>query len=106
MASDKRVQVTLECQECKRRNYITTKSKVNSRERIELKKFCRWCRNHVDHKETRCPRFVPWCITELVGRASGSPLRDVWAPLVALGRTAPRFRPRVGGRDTGQWLNW
>ena len=26
----KRVQVTLECQECKRRNYITTKSKVNS----------------------------------------------------------------------------
>ena len=48
MASDKRVQVTLECQECKRRNYITTKSKVNSRERIELKKFCRWCRNHVD----------------------------------------------------------
>ena len=53
MASDKRVQVTLECQECKRRNYITTKSKVNSRERIELKKFCRWCRSHVDHKETR-----------------------------------------------------
>ena len=53
MASDKRVQVTLECQECKRRNYITTKSKVNTRERIELKKFCRWCRSHVDHKETR-----------------------------------------------------
>ncbi|MDC0245803.1 MAG: 50S ribosomal protein L33 [Acidimicrobiales bacterium] len=53
MASDKRVQVTLECQECKRRNYITTKSKVNSRERIELKKFCRWCRTHISHKETR-----------------------------------------------------
>ena len=30
-----------------------TKSKVNTRERIELKKYCRWCRNHVDHKETR-----------------------------------------------------
>ena len=42
MASDKRVQVTLECQECKRRNYNTTKSKVNTRERIELKKYCRW----------------------------------------------------------------
>ena len=53
MASDKRVQVTLECQGCRRRNYITTKSKVNTRERIELKKFCRWCRSHVDHKETR-----------------------------------------------------
>ena len=53
MASDKRVQVSLECQGCRRRNYITTKSKVNTRERIELKKFCRWCRSHVDHKETR-----------------------------------------------------
>ena len=38
MASDKRVQVTLECQECKRRNYITTKNKANQRERIEMKK--------------------------------------------------------------------
>ena len=36
MASDKRTQVTLECQECKRRNYITTKSKVNTRERLSL----------------------------------------------------------------------
>jgi len=53
MASDKRVHVTLECQECKRRNYITTKSKANTRERILLKQYCRWCRSHVDHKETR-----------------------------------------------------
>ena len=44
--NDKRVQVTLECQECKRRNYITTKNKVNDRERIELKKYCRWDRTH------------------------------------------------------------
>lgn len=53
MASDKRVQVTLECQECKRRNYITTKSKSNTQERLELKKFCRWCRQHTTHRETR-----------------------------------------------------
>ncbi|MCH7787993.1 MAG: 50S ribosomal protein L33 [Acidobacteria bacterium] len=53
VASDKRVQVTLECQECKRRNYITTKSKVNNRERIELEKYCRWDRKHTTHKETR-----------------------------------------------------
>ncbi len=53
MASDKRVDVTLECTECKRRNYITKKSKVNSRERIELKKYCRWERRHTLHKETR-----------------------------------------------------
>ena len=53
MASDKRGSVTLECTECKRRNYITKKSKVNTRERIELKKYCRWDRRHTLHKETR-----------------------------------------------------
>ncbi len=42
--NDKRVQVTLECQACKRRNYITTKNKINDRERIEIKKYCRWDR--------------------------------------------------------------
>jgi large subunit ribosomal protein L33 len=53
MASDKRVQVTLECTECKRRNYITSKNRVEQRERIELKKYCRWDRSHTVHKETR-----------------------------------------------------
>lgn len=53
MASDKRVHVTLECTSCKRRNYITTKNKNNQRERIELKKYCRWERTHTVHKETR-----------------------------------------------------
>jgi large subunit ribosomal protein L33 len=53
MASDKRVNVTLECTECKRRNYITKKSKVNDRERIELSKYCRFERKHTLHKETR-----------------------------------------------------
>jgi len=53
MASDKRIKVTLECQECKRRNYITVKNKNNDRERIEMQKFCRWDRRHTLHKETR-----------------------------------------------------
>lgn len=53
MASDKRVQVTLECTQCKRRNYITTKNRIEQRERIELKKYCRWDRAHTVHKETR-----------------------------------------------------
>ena len=53
MASDKRVQVTLECTECKRRNYITSKNRVEQRERIELKKYCRWDKSHTLHKETR-----------------------------------------------------
>ena len=53
MASEKRTQVTLECQECKRRNYITSKNKAEQRERIELKKYCRWERKHTLHRETR-----------------------------------------------------
>src|ERR1039457_2729997 len=51
--NDKRIQVTLACEQCKRRNYITTKNKLNDRERIEMKKFCRWDRQHTLHKETR-----------------------------------------------------
>jgi large subunit ribosomal protein L33 len=51
--NDKRIQVTLACERCKRRNYITTKNKLNDRERIELKKYCRWDRQQTLHKETR-----------------------------------------------------
>lgn len=53
MASDRRVSVTLECTECKRRNYITTKNRANQRDRMEFNKYCRWCRTHKPHKETR-----------------------------------------------------
>jgi len=52
-ANEKRIGVTLECTSCKRRNYMTQKNKVNDRERIEMKKYCRWERTHTLHKETR-----------------------------------------------------
>ncbi|HLX78698.1 MAG TPA: 50S ribosomal protein L33 [Acidimicrobiales bacterium] len=51
--NEKRVKVTLECEECKRRNYITSKNKINDRERIEMRKYCRFDRRHTLHKETR-----------------------------------------------------
>jgi large subunit ribosomal protein L33 len=51
--SDNRPKITLACEECKRRNYITTKNKVNDRDRIGMKKYCSWCRHHTPHKETR-----------------------------------------------------
>jgi large subunit ribosomal protein L33 len=53
MASDKRPPLTLACETCKRRNYVTTKNKTNTRDRLELKKYCRFCRDHTPHKETR-----------------------------------------------------
>ena len=53
MASDVRIAVTLACTECKWRNYQSNKSKRNDPERIELRKYCRWCRQHTAHRETR-----------------------------------------------------
>ena len=44
--NEKRVKITLECTECKRRNYITMKSKINDRERLEMKKYCSHERRH------------------------------------------------------------
>ncbi len=45
--------VTLACTECKRRNYTTTKNKSTMPDRMEIKKYCPWCRHHTLHKETR-----------------------------------------------------
>jgi large subunit ribosomal protein L33 len=53
VAGDNREIITLACGECKRRNYTTTKNKRNDPERLEVKKFCRWCGKQTAHKETR-----------------------------------------------------
>ena len=53
MASDRRVHVTLECSQCKRRNYISEKNRHNNRDRIELKKYCPSCSTHTAHRATR-----------------------------------------------------
>jgi large subunit ribosomal protein L33 len=45
--------ITLECTECKRRNYSSDKNKKNNPDRIEIKKYCKWCLKHTVHKETR-----------------------------------------------------
>jgi large subunit ribosomal protein L33 len=53
VATGVRVAITLACNECKRRNYQTNKSKRNDPDRFELKKYCRWCGRHTVHRETR-----------------------------------------------------
>jgi large subunit ribosomal protein L33 len=45
--------ITLACQDCKRRNYTTTKNKKITPDRLEFKKYCRFCNKHTLHKETR-----------------------------------------------------
>ena len=52
-SSDIRPKITLECTECKNRNYITRKNKRNTPDRMQLKKYCPTCKKAVDHKEVR-----------------------------------------------------
>ncbi|MER3447022.1 MAG: 50S ribosomal protein L33 [Ignavibacteriales bacterium] len=50
---DNVVVIALACSDCKRRNYSTKKNKQTHKEKIELKKYCRWCKHHTLHKETK-----------------------------------------------------
>ena len=43
-----RTKITLACTECQRRNYKKTHP-----DRMETKKYCRFCKTHTVHKETK-----------------------------------------------------
>lgn len=45
--------VTLACTECKQRNYQTNKNKKNDPDRLELSKYCKFCKKQTAHKETK-----------------------------------------------------
>ena len=45
--------VSLQCGTCKRRNYSTTRNKKTSTSKLEVKKYCRFCRQHTVHKEAK-----------------------------------------------------
>jgi len=51
--ADMRVKVTLRCNECKQRNYNTFKNKKNTPDRLEMSKYCPFCRKHTTHSETK-----------------------------------------------------
>ena len=48
-----RDRVILACEDCKQRNYVTKKNKKNNPERIEMNKYCKFCKKHTSHKETK-----------------------------------------------------
>ena len=48
-----RVKITLACTECKQRNYNTKKNKKNDPDRLEMNKYCKFCKKHTVHKETK-----------------------------------------------------
>ncbi|MBX7221906.1 MAG: 50S ribosomal protein L33 [Blastocatellia bacterium] len=45
--------IVLQCPECKNRNYVTDKNKKTTTGRLEFSKYCRFCRKHTPHKETK-----------------------------------------------------
>ena len=45
--------IGLQCGECKRKNYTTTKNKKLQPDKLEMKKYCRFCRKHTPHKEVK-----------------------------------------------------
>ncbi len=45
--------ITLQCNDCKNRNYSTMKNRKKHTERLETRKFCRSCRKHTAHKEVK-----------------------------------------------------
>ncbi|MCD6094504.1 50S ribosomal protein L33 [bacterium] len=52
MAKRKKSLIKLQCSECKRINYYTRKPR-NIEKKLELKKFCKWCRKHTIHKQIK-----------------------------------------------------
>jgi large subunit ribosomal protein L33 len=45
--------IALKCSDCNRRNYTTSKNRRNIQGKLELKKYCKWCKTSVLHKETK-----------------------------------------------------
>ncbi len=45
--------IALQCTECKRKNYTTYKNRKNITGKLELSKYCPFCRKHINHKETK-----------------------------------------------------
>ena len=45
--------VGLTCTQCKRRNYVTTVNKKKQSKKLEIKKYCKWCKASVLHKESK-----------------------------------------------------
>ena len=45
--------ITLACSDYKRRNYTTEKNKKNTTDRLEVVKYCPFCKKRTTHKETK-----------------------------------------------------
>ena len=46
-----RIKITLRCNECKQRNYNTMKNKKNTPDKLELNKYCPFCKKKKDRSK-------------------------------------------------------
>ncbi|MBI3576472.1 50S ribosomal protein L33 [Candidatus Gottesmanbacteria bacterium] len=44
--------LALVCTVCKSQNYVTNKNKLNTPDKLVLRKFCPHCKKHTEHKES------------------------------------------------------
>lgn len=51
--TDIRAIITMQCTDCRERNYSTNKNRRNDTQRLELRKYCSRCRGHRLHREAR-----------------------------------------------------
>ena len=51
--TDVRGVITMQCSDCRERNYATVKNRRNDTQRMELRKYCSRCRTHRVHREVR-----------------------------------------------------
>ncbi|AOM84577.1 50S ribosomal protein L33 [Salisediminibacterium beveridgei] len=45
--------VVLSCKDCHARNYTTMKTDNTGSERLTIKKYCKTCKGHTAHQETK-----------------------------------------------------
>jgi len=52
MAKGQRMMIALACSVCKRQNYMSSKNKTNTPDKLVLKKYCKFCKKTTEHKES------------------------------------------------------
>ena len=80
--------ITISCTVCKRRNYTSMKNKKTTPDRLELSKYCRWCKKHTPHKEEKqgLASLIVFWASSSIGQSSG--LQNQWLGV----RVPPRLR--------------
>ena len=48
-----RVLIYMGCSKCKAKNYVTSKNRVKTTQKLKLSKYCKHCKKHTEHVEVK-----------------------------------------------------